>query len=75
MCCLCIVGAQAIPFLKSGGGGSQGRHGCFAVFTNDSGGAIDDSVVTKVARSPDHHVYLIVKAGCGGKVARRRFVR
>lgn len=34
------------------------------MFTNENGGAIDDSVVTKVT---DDHIYLVVNAGCRDK--------
>ncbi|XP_044318530.1 aminomethyltransferase, mitochondrial-like [Triticum aestivum] len=38
--------------------------GSLTVFTNDKGGAIDDSVITKVN---EHHVYLVVNAGSQDK--------
>ncbi|EMS49413.1 Aminomethyltransferase, mitochondrial [Triticum urartu] len=51
-------GDREATLLKMDGTGS------LTVFTNDKGGAIDDSVVTKVN---DHHVYLVVNAGCRDK--------
>ncbi|KAF3454046.1 hypothetical protein FNV43_RR04493 [Rhamnella rubrinervis] len=38
--------------------------GTLTVFTNEKGGAIDDSVITKVK---DDHIYLVVNAGCRDK--------
>ena len=38
--------------------------GSLTVFTNEKGGAIDDSVITKVT---DEHIYLVVNAGCRDK--------
>ncbi|KAE8670174.1 Aminomethyltransferase [Hibiscus syriacus] len=38
--------------------------GTLTVFTNEKGGAVDDSVITKVK---DDHIYLVVNAGCRDK--------
>ncbi|KAK1261024.1 hypothetical protein QJS04_geneDACA023446 [Acorus gramineus] len=68
MCGLSLRGSSAIPFLESlvvaDVAGLKSGTGTLTVFTNDKGGAIDDSVVTKVA---DDHVYLVVNAGCRDK--------
>ncbi|KAJ3693606.1 hypothetical protein LUZ60_009086 [Juncus effusus] len=68
MCGLSLFGKSAIPFLESlvvaDVAGLKNGHGTLTVFTNEKGGAIDDSVVTKVK---DDHIYLVVNAGCRDK--------
>lgn len=68
MCGLSLRGRDAIPFLESlviaDVAALRDGTGTLTVFTNDKGGAIDDSVVTKVT---DHHIYLVVNAGCRDK--------
>uniref|UniRef100_A0A0E0KVG4 Aminomethyltransferase, mitochondrial n=1 Tax=Oryza punctata TaxID=4537 RepID=A0A0E0KVG4_ORYPU len=68
MCGLSLQGRQAIPFLESlvvaDVAALKDGTGTLTVFTNDRGGAIDDSVVTKVT---DQHIYLVVNAGCRDK--------
>lgn len=68
MCGLSLMGRQAIPFLESlviaDVAGLKDGTGTLTVFTNEKGGAIDDSVITKVN---DQHIYLVVNAGCRDK--------
>ncbi|XP_051219915.1 aminomethyltransferase, mitochondrial [Lolium perenne] len=68
MCGLSLHGSQAIPFLESlvvaDVAALKDGTGSLTVFTNEKGGAIDDSVVTKVT---DTHIYLVVNAGCRDK--------
>jgi aminomethyltransferase len=68
MCGLSLHGSQAIPFLESlvvaDVAALKDGTGSLTVFTNEKGGAIDDSVVTKVT---DKHIYLVVNAGCRDK--------
>jgi aminomethyltransferase len=68
MCGLSLMGRQAIPFLESlviaDVVGLKDGTGTLTVFTNEKGGAIDDSVITKVN---DQHIYLVVNAGCRDK--------
>lgn len=68
MCGLSLLGNDCIPFLEklvvADVAGLKNGTGTLTVFTNDKGGAIDDSVVTKVK---DDHVYLVVNAGCRDK--------
>lgn len=68
MCGLSLRGKHAIPFLEklvvADVAGLKPGTGSLTVFTNEKGGAIDDSVVTKVG---DEHVYLVVNAGCRDK--------
>lgn len=68
MCGLSLHGNDCIPFLESlviaDVAGLKNGTGTLTVFTNEKGGAIDDSVVTKVK---DDHVYLVVNAGCRDK--------
>ncbi|KAG6491368.1 hypothetical protein ZIOFF_052708 [Zingiber officinale] len=68
MCGLSLRGRDAIPFLETlvvaDIAGMRPGTGSLTVFTNERGGAIDDSVVTKVQ---DDHVYLVVNAGCRDK--------
>jgi glycine cleavage system aminomethyltransferase T len=68
MCGLSLMGRQAIPFLESlviaDVVGLKDSTGTLTVFTNEKGGAIGDSVITKVN---DQHIYLVVNAGCRDK--------
>ncbi|KAH7838750.1 hypothetical protein Vadar_030615 [Vaccinium darrowii] len=68
MCGLSLKGKDCIPFLEklvvADVAGLAPLTGTLTVFTNEKGGAIDDSVVTKVT---DDHIYLVVNAGCRDK--------
>ncbi|RZR81975.1 hypothetical protein BHM03_00008298 [Ensete ventricosum] len=68
MCGLSLRGRDCIPFLETlvvaDIAGLRPGTGTLTVFTNERGGAIDDSVVTKVR---DDHIYLVVNAGCRDK--------
>ncbi|KAL9250938.1 Aminomethyltransferase, mitochondrial-like protein [Drosera capensis] len=68
MCGLSLKGKDSIPFLEklvvADVAGLAAGTGTLTVFTNEKGGAIDDSVVTKVT---DDHIYLVVNAGCRDK--------
>ncbi|CAL5029936.1 unnamed protein product [Urochloa decumbens] len=68
MCGLSLKGPGAIPFVESlviaDVAGLKDGTGTLTVFTNEKGGAIDDSVITKVT---DQHIYLVVNAGCRDK--------
>ncbi|CAN1198453.1 Aminomethyltransferase, mitochondrial [Linum perenne] len=68
MCGLSLKGKDAIPFLEklviADVASLSPGTGSLTVFTNDKGGAIDDSVITKVQ---DDHLYLVVNAGCRDK--------
>ncbi|KAJ3698594.1 hypothetical protein LUZ61_002299 [Rhynchospora tenuis] len=68
MCGLSLYGRDAVPFLETlviaDLAGLKAGTGSLTVFTNENGGAIDDSVVTKVK---DDHIYLVVNAGCRDK--------
>lgn len=68
MCGLSLKGKDCIPFLETlvvaDVAGLKPGTGTLTVFTNERGGAIDDSVVTKVT---DSHIYLVVNAGCRDK--------
>ncbi|CAL9120438.1 unnamed protein product [Musa textilis] len=68
MCGLSLRGRDCIPFLETlvvaDLAGLRPGTGTLTVFTNERGGAIDDSVVTKVR---DDHIYLVVNAGCRDK--------
>ncbi|CAL9763635.1 unnamed protein product [Musa acuminata subsp. burmannicoides] len=68
MCGLSLRGRDCIPFLETlvvaDVAGLRPGTGTLTVFTNERGGAIDDSVVTKVR---DDHIYLVVNAGCRDK--------
>ncbi len=44
--------------------GLKNGTGTLSVLTNEKGGIIDDTVVTKV---DDNHIYLVVNAGCREK--------
>eukprot|EP00252_Welwitschia_mirabilis_P018809 TRINITY_DN4206_c0_g1_i1.p1 TRINITY_DN4206_c0_g1~~TRINITY_DN4206_c0_g1_i1.p1 ORF type:complete len:410 (-),score=86.30 TRINITY_DN4206_c0_g1_i1:271-1500(-) len=68
MCGLSLKGKECIPFLEklvvADVAGLAPGTGTLTVFTNEKGGIIDDSIVTKVA---DDHIYLVVNAGCRDK--------
>jgi len=68
MCGLTLTGKDAIPFLEGLVVGDIASladgTGSLSVFTNEKGGIIDDTVITKVN---DHEIYLVVNAGCRDK--------
>ncbi|CAN1231758.1 Aminomethyltransferase, mitochondrial [Linum grandiflorum] len=68
MCGLSLKGKDAISFLEklviADVASLAPGTGSLTVFTNEKGGAIDDSVITKVT---DDHLYLVVNAGCRDK--------
>ncbi|KAK7303319.1 hypothetical protein RJT34_14222 [Clitoria ternatea] len=68
MCGLSLKGKDSVPFLEklviADVAGLAPGTGTLTVFTNEKGGAIDDSVITKVK---DDHIYLVVNAGCRDK--------
>ncbi|CAL5224777.1 g7519 [Coccomyxa viridis] len=68
MCGLTLKGKDTIPFLEKLVVGDiqsvQNGSGTLSVFTNENGGIIDDTVITKVA---DDEIYLVVNAGCREK--------
>ncbi|GAQ84488.1 glycine cleavage T-protein family [Klebsormidium nitens] len=68
MCGLSLKGKDAIPFLEKlvvgDIAGLKDNSGSLSVFTNEKGGIIDDTVVTKVN---DKWLYLVVNAGCRDK--------
>ncbi|KAI7843213.1 hypothetical protein COHA_003193 [Chlorella ohadii] len=68
MCGLTLKGKDAIPFLESlvvgDIAGLADGTGTLSVFTNEKGGIIDDTVVTKVN---DQELYIVVNAGCREK--------
>lgn len=68
MCGLSLKGKDCIPFLEklviADVAGLAPGTGALTVFTNEKGGAIDDSVITKVTSD---HIYLVVNAGCRDK--------
>uniref|UniRef100_A0A0D6QYW8 Aminomethyltransferase n=1 Tax=Araucaria cunninghamii TaxID=56994 RepID=A0A0D6QYW8_ARACU len=68
MCGLSLKGKDCIPFLEklvvADVAGLPPSTGTLTVFTNEKGGAIDDSIVTKVN---DKHIYIVVNAGCRDK--------
>ena len=68
MCGLSLKGKDCIPFLEklviADVVGLAPGTGTLTVFTNEKGGAIDDSVITKVK---DDYIYLVVNAGCRDK--------
>ncbi|XP_008224693.1 PREDICTED: aminomethyltransferase, mitochondrial [Prunus mume] len=68
MCGLSLKGKDSIPFLEklviADVAGLAPGTGTLTVFTNEKGGSIDDSVITKVT---DDHIYLVVNAGCRDK--------
>lgn len=68
MCGLSLKGKDCIPFLETLVVGDisalKDGSGSLSVFTNEKGGIIDDTVITKVSSS---HIYLVVNAGCREK--------
>jgi aminomethyltransferase len=68
MCGLTLKGKDAIAFLEGlvvgDIAGLADGTGSLSVFTNEKGGIIDDTVITKVN---DHEIYLVVNAGCRDK--------
>lgn len=68
MCGLSLKGKDSVAFLEklvvADVAGLAPGTGTLTVFTNEKGGAIDDSVITKVT---DDHIYLVVNAGCRDK--------
>ncbi|KAI0495205.1 hypothetical protein KFK09_025355 [Dendrobium nobile] len=68
MCGLSLTGKDSATFLErlvvADVAGLRPGTGTLTVFTNERGGAIDDSVVTKVR---EDHIYLVVNAGCRDK--------
>ncbi|KAI3680516.1 hypothetical protein L6452_35287 [Arctium lappa] len=68
MCGLSLKGKDSVAFLEklvvADVVGLAPGTGSLTVFTNEKGGAIDDSVITKVT---DDHIYLVVNAGCRDK--------
>lgn len=68
MCGLSLKGKDCVTFLEklviADVKGLKPGTGSLTVFTNEKGGAIDDSVITKVT---DEHIYLVVNAGCRDK--------
>ena len=68
MCGLTLKGKDAVPFLEKLVVGDiaslEDGTGSLSVFTNEKGGIIDDTVVTKVAKD---EIYLVVNAGCREK--------
>ncbi|XP_047320870.1 aminomethyltransferase, mitochondrial [Impatiens glandulifera] len=68
MCGLSLKGKDTISFLEklvvADVAGLAPGTGTLSVLTNEKGGAIDDTVITKVK---DDHIYLVVNAGCRDK--------
>jgi len=68
MCGLTLKGKDAIKFLESlvvgDIAGLADGTGTLSVFTNEKGGIIDDTVITKVSAT---EIYLVVNAGCRDK--------
>jgi len=68
MCGLSLEGKDAIAFLETlvvgDVAGIPVGSGSLSVFTNEKGGIIDDTVVT---RSGENSIYLVVNAGCREK--------
>ncbi|KAJ6728851.1 AMINOMETHYLTRANSFERASE [Salix koriyanagi] len=68
MCGLSLKGKDCVPFLEklviADVAALAPGTGTLTVFTNEKGGAIDDSVITKVT---DDHIYIVVNAGCRDK--------
>jgi aminomethyltransferase len=68
MCGVTLKGKDAVPFLEQlvvgDIAGIPNGSGSLSMFTNEKGGIIDDTVVTKVT---DDEVYLVVNAGCREK--------
>ncbi|KAF6248527.1 hypothetical protein COO60DRAFT_1706973 [Scenedesmus sp. NREL 46B-D3] len=68
MCGLSLSGKDAVAFLESlvtgDIAGLADGTGSLSVFTNEKGGIIDDTVITKVSAND---IYLVVNAGCRDK--------
>lgn len=68
MCGLTLKGKDAVEFLESlvvgDVRGLKDGTGSLSVFTNEQGGIIDDTVITKVSKD---EIYLVVNAGCREK--------
>ncbi|KAK9828439.1 hypothetical protein WJX81_008616 [Elliptochloris bilobata] len=68
MCGLTLKGKDAVKFLEGlvvgDIKGIKDGQGSLSVFTNEQGGIIDDTVITKVSPT---EVYLVVNAGCREK--------
>ncbi|KAH8493337.1 hypothetical protein Peur_061836 [Populus x canadensis] len=68
MCGFSLKGKDCVPFLEklviADVAALAPGTGTLTVFTNEKGGAIDDSVITKVT---DDHMYIVVNAGCRDK--------
>eukprot|EP00775_Hariotina_reticulata_P006762 gene6762-6979_t len=68
MCGLSLTGKDAITFLETlvvgDIAGLADGTGSLSVFTNEKGGIIDDTVITKVTPT---EIYLVVNAGCRDK--------
>ncbi|KAK9864651.1 hypothetical protein WJX84_008674 [Apatococcus fuscideae] len=68
MCGLTFKGKNTIPFLEGLVVGDiksiEDGSGSYSIFTNENGGIIDDTVISKVS---DDEVYLVVNAGCREK--------
>jgi len=68
MCGVSFKGKDAIPFLHSMVVGDisslEDGTGSYSLITNDKGGIVDDTVLTRVA---EDNVYLVVNAGCRDK--------
>lgn len=68
MCGLSIKGKDAVKFIEQlvvgDIAGLAPGSGTLSVLTNERGGSIDDTVVTKVT---DTHLYMVVNAGCREK--------
>lgn len=68
MCGLTFKGKNTIPFLEGlvvgDIKGIENGSGTYSIFTNENGGIIDDTVISKVS---DDEVYLVVNAGCREK--------
>ncbi|KAJ4915400.1 Aminomethyltransferase [Raphanus sativus] len=68
MCGLSLRGKDCVPFLEKLVVADVARlapgTGSLTAFTNEKGGAIDDSVITK---GTDEHIYLVVNADVAAK--------
>ncbi|CAG9463663.1 unnamed protein product [Pedinophyceae sp. YPF-701] len=68
MCPLTLSGKDAIPFLEGlvvgDIAGLKNGTGSLSMMTNENGGIIDDTVITKVS---DSEIYMVVNAGCRDK--------
>jgi len=68
MCGITLKGKDAVKFLEclvvGDVAGIPNGRGSLSILTNEKGGCIDDTVITKVA---DDEIYLVVNAGCREK--------